>query len=165
MMAIAVSACCASRSGKKLETVGPTVESATGAFRLSPEGRRVAYVSGTDIWVLDIARGNNARLTFQGGDLPIWTPDGKQIYYRCSPRGICRKAADWSGEEEVVATGLLEHPTSIAADGQTLLLGFHDIYRLTAAVGGQTAIVVEDTVPGGMGGCLAGRPLGGIQFK
>ena len=35
------------RSGKKLETVGPTVESAAGAFRLSPEGRRVAYVSGT----------------------------------------------------------------------------------------------------------------------
>ena len=126
------------RSGKKLETVGPTVESAGGAFRLSPEGRRVAYVSGTiptDIWVLDIARGNNARLTFQGGDLPIWTPDGKQIYYWCRPRGICRKAADWSGEEEVVATGFLEHPTSIAADGQTLLLGFHDIYRLTAAVG------------------------------
>ena len=51
------------------------------------------------------------------------------------PRGICRKAADWSGEEEVVAAGFLEHPTSIAADGQTLLLGFHDIYRLTAAVG------------------------------
>jgi Tol biopolymer transport system component len=126
------------RSGKKLEAVGPTVESAGSAFRLSPEGRRVAYVSGTiptDIWVLDIARGNNARLTFQGGDLPIWTPDGKQIYYRCLPRGICRKAADWSGEEEVVGTGLLEHPTSIAADGQTLLLGFHDIYRLTAGGG------------------------------
>jgi eukaryotic-like serine/threonine-protein kinase len=128
------------RSGKKLETVGQAAKIPSLAFRLSPEGRRVAYASGpsqSDMWVLDLSRGNSAQLTFQGGHFPVWTPDGKQIYYLCGT-GICRKAVDGSGEEKVVAApmaGFLESPTSIAADGQTLLLGFTDIYQLALADG------------------------------
>jgi hypothetical protein len=122
------------RNGKKLETVGQTVKPGL-AFRLSPEVGRVAYASSPselNIWVLDVSRGNSAQLTFQGGHFPVWTPDGRQIYYLCGT-GICRKAADGSGEEGVVAAptdAFWESPTSIAADGQTLLLGFTDIYQL-----------------------------------
>ena len=156
------------RSGKKLETVGPTVESAVGAFRLSPEGRRVAYVSETiptDIWVLDIARGNNARLTFQGGDLPH-LDTGREadllqvLAARDLPQGGGLVGRRRSGGDRLFGTSN-EHRRRWpdAAAGIPRYLPVDGRRR------GQTATLVEDTVPRGMGGCLAARALGGIPFK
>ena len=89
------------RTGKLLETVGQPAEMSL-AFRLSPDGSRVAFSVGTpqsDVWMLDLVRNLSTRLTFSNSAVPIWSHDGKQIYYR-NETGIYRKAADGSGEEE-----------------------------------------------------------------
>jgi eukaryotic-like serine/threonine-protein kinase len=77
------------RSGKVLGQAGePT---ARDELELSPDETRVAE-GRTDaqgnwtVWMLDLARGVNTRLTFEGGGgNAIWSPDGRQIVY--SPNG------------------------------------------------------------------------------
>ncbi len=96
------------RAGKLLETIGQPVE-ARFAFSLSPDGSRVAYTAGpglgqSDIWVLELAGGRSTRVTFSQAAGPRWSPDGKQLYYS-NPSGIHRKAADGSGEEELLMKG------------------------------------------------------------
>ncbi len=57
--------------------------------RLSPDSRRVAVtiddlVNGRqDIWILDLARGTQTRLTFEGqrNRWPVWTHDGSRIAF------------------------------------------------------------------------------------
>jgi len=70
------------RNGTALDDVGPP-----GNYRgpeLSPDGRKVAYVTTVpphDLWVYDLVRGTNSRLTFNG-DLhgkADWSPDGRDI--------------------------------------------------------------------------------------
>jgi hypothetical protein len=93
----------------------------------------VAYIGGAlqhDIWLLDLRRGASTRLTFQGGTNPVWSADGRQVYYQCLAKGICRKAADGSGEEEIVVGATSMSPQTISPDGSTLLLGAGDIFAL-----------------------------------
>jgi Tol biopolymer transport system component len=58
--------------------------------RLSPEGERVAVDIGestdvtqrADIWVLDLARGTERRITSENvNSYPVWAPDGKRVIY------------------------------------------------------------------------------------
>ena len=77
------------RSGKVLGQAGEAT--ARDELELSPDETRV--VEGrTDsrgewtVWMLDLARGVNTRLTFEGGGgNAMWSPDGRQIVY--SPHG------------------------------------------------------------------------------
>ena len=54
---------------------------------VSPDGRRVAYVSDTfghsETWVLDLATGRRERLSLPGEDIsqvgPVWMPDGRRL--------------------------------------------------------------------------------------
>jgi len=92
------------RSGKLLEQVGP-VESLPNGF-LSPDGSRFVQSRlsngvDPDVWVFDLVRGLSTRVTFSGGSSPAWSPDGKQIYY-WNRSGIHRRAADGSGEDELL---------------------------------------------------------------
>ena len=110
------------RQGKLVETLSPPVGN-EGPFRLSPEGRRVAHLAGSDIWVLDLLRGVSNRVTFSNAAAPVWSPDGKHLYYR-NPSGIYRKAADGSGEEELVLkVSSAGFPVSASPDGKHLILG------------------------------------------
>ena len=103
-----------------------------GTGRLSPEGLRVANsISGgggsTDIWLFDVDRRTQTRLTFGGSNAnPIWTPDGKRITYYGSvgdKGGIYSIAADGSGKPELLAnTQVPATPSSWTPDGKTLLL-------------------------------------------
>jgi serine/threonine-protein kinase len=60
--------------------------------RLSPDGERLAVVSGDDIYVFDPRRDTMTRLTLGGGSNagPIWTPDGKHIVYHNDTLGLTR---------------------------------------------------------------------------
>lgn len=101
---------------------------------LSPDGTRLATMIFTgvygvgDIWIFDLSRGTKTRLTFgpanQSG--PIWTPDGKTIFYSSSAKGaphVYAKAADGSGSERVVleSNDAIELPDSFSPDGRYLV--------------------------------------------
>ncbi len=99
------------RTGKLLEAVGEPLTGARGVT-LSPEGRRAAVVlpegGNQDIWVINLEDGSRTRLTFTPEDEaePAWSPDGRWIVYSCAASaagGLCRRAADGSGDREVLA--------------------------------------------------------------
>jgi serine/threonine protein kinase/Tol biopolymer transport system component len=99
---------------------------------ISPDGTRVAVgvlQGGTgDVWIFDLARKTKTRLTFGAGiqRYPVWTPDGKTIFYASNGRGlfqILSKAADGSGPEQVVIEGeeALQIPLSVSPDKHYLV--------------------------------------------
>jgi serine/threonine-protein kinase len=99
------------RSGALLETIGqPQPGMAHPA--LSPDGQRVAVHStqngNIDVWVHDLVRSTNTRLTFDpGADIrPTWSPSGADIAYRFAGTdgtSLRRKTADGTGEAVVLA--------------------------------------------------------------
>jgi eukaryotic-like serine/threonine-protein kinase len=151
---------------------------------LSPDGTRLAVEVFTgaqgigDIWIFDLARGTNTRLTFgpysQGA--PVWSPDGKTIFYS-SGAGfphIRAKAADGSGSERVVleTTDVFEYPESVSPDGHYLVytrkvkgeIGFH-IWALPLFSDGKTGDgkpfpIVQSTFEEPRG--FAGRKMDGL---
>ena len=117
--------------GKALGTVGETGTYANPA--LSPDGTRVAVAifdrqdGNSNIWVVDVARGNRTKITFNAGrnDFPIWSPDGKGIVFASNRSGtmdLYVKNADGSGEERLVLKSEQDkRPTSWSSDGRFLL--------------------------------------------
>ena len=76
----------------------------------SPDGTRIALNLGAandSIWIYDIARKTQTRLSFRDGDsrAPAWTPDGRYVTHGVShPPGIASDAADGSGRSEMLLT-------------------------------------------------------------
>ncbi|MEQ1761231.1 MAG: protein kinase, partial [Vicinamibacterales bacterium] len=74
------------RDGKAIGTIG---SGRFAAVQISPDGR-LAAVSSTDeagrrdIWTMELARGLLNRLTRDTGNVPVWSPDGRQIAYHDS---------------------------------------------------------------------------------
>ena len=70
--------------------------------RVSPDGRLVAATLGfgtdTDIWVFDLARNTERRLTFEpsADASPRWSHDGTYVVYQCDT-SLCARRADGSG--------------------------------------------------------------------
>ncbi len=111
---------------------------------LSPDGRKLALSilrgNNWDIWIYDLDRKVATRLTFdEGYDADqVWSPDGRFIAFssnRAGNQAVYRKAADGSGEEELIGSsdqlsGL--YPTSWSSDGRWMLVwsGNSDIYVL-----------------------------------
>jgi len=84
--------------------------------RVSPEGQRIVASRGNELWVYDLPRDALSQLTFQGGSIPLWTPDGRQVLYGRPRPGtgwdIFRKPADGSGsEQELLARPLDQVPS------------------------------------------------------
>jgi serine/threonine-protein kinase len=94
--------------------------------RFSPDGKRLALVSGFNIEVYDWARAAKTQLTFTGqaNRAPVWTPDGKRIAFgEDSPAG---SRLQWIRSDGAgVARPLLEskgnlRPHSFSPDGRRL---------------------------------------------
>jgi serine/threonine-protein kinase len=85
--------------------------------RVSPDGQRIVASSANEqLWVYDLSRDQLSQLTFQGGNHPLWTPNGREVIYSRvrSNTGwdIFRKPADGSGsEQELVARPLDQVPS------------------------------------------------------
>jgi len=101
--------------------------------KLSPDGTKLTveiFAGGQgigDVWVLDLTRGTSTRLTFGpiGQADPIWSPDGKTIFYSSgsSATYIVAKAADGSTPEHIVLQekDTREFPESFSPDGRYLV--------------------------------------------
>ena len=101
--------------------------------RISPDGTRVAIeligVSGTAIWVADVARGTLDQVTSDAArsTAPVWTPDGKQLVFAWARDGavsLARKSADGTGDVEHLLgiEGLTSlRPSGWSPNGSSLL--------------------------------------------
>ncbi len=118
------------RSGKVIEVLGSGHAGLAGAT-LSPDGRRVAFSArdggNRDIWVRDLARGTETRLTFSGGleGQPEWLASSSRLAYTRVENlqgRIFAVNADGSGGEREFAPaagmGASASSFSVAPDGK-----------------------------------------------
>jgi eukaryotic-like serine/threonine-protein kinase len=117
------------REGKVLGHMGAAA--ARDELSLSPDGEQVAEGRVDDrgtwgVWMLDVQRGTNTRLSFDGGGGDaVWSPDGSQIVY--APGGgqstdLYRKPANGAGQGEILFhSEEVKTPMSWSRDGRFLL--------------------------------------------
>ncbi len=96
-----------------------------GYLSPSPDGRKLAFVAGQDIWVLDLRRGRPSRVSFNtlGNQWPVWAPDSAHLMFSAQNRSGSGRSFWWvraDGAEEPQV--LLEsddelHPSSVSPDG------------------------------------------------
>ena len=102
-----------------------SVESLTGflqAPNLSRDGTRVAIertdAAGTDVYIIDLARGTNTRVTVTPGShiRPVFSPDGRKIAFGRGGK-VFLIAASGLGTEEPISEG---EPTDWSPDGKVI---------------------------------------------
>ncbi len=103
-----------------------------GTLSLSPDGRRVLFgrmdrrMSTLDIWMLELERGVENRVTNdpRTDAFPLWGPADTLIFsvaQGSSPRLFRRELATGKDQELSPAGSGLQQPTSVSADGQFIL--------------------------------------------
>ncbi|MGH9482580.1 MAG: TolB family protein, partial [Terriglobales bacterium] len=119
------------RSGKPIAGAGPS--GALGTPSISPDGTKLALSisdPGTrkpEIWVYDLVRGINTRLTFSSAINAdaSWSPDGKSVIFISNRSGrfqLYGKAADGTGSAApLVPDDADEFFPSCSADGRYLV--------------------------------------------
>lgn len=100
------------RAGKKIAAVGPPAE--YNDVVLSPDEKKAVLqrltsgdTSGSDLWLMDLARGVPSRFTFDstGEDDPAWSADGSTVIFTVigdGKSGIYRKNSTGVGSEELL---------------------------------------------------------------
>ena len=126
--------------------------------RLSPDGQRLAVAMrgedrGPDVWVYDVRRGAPTRLTFDGGNNPVWSPDGKRVAYAANsggPNNLYTISADGSGKPERLATSEFgQTPMSWASTANAIAFlqrtqnGSNGIWVLPMAGDGKPRLLLE----------------------
>lgn len=119
------------RNGKQIGTVVKKVANLASA-KLSPQADRIALeidngAGAHDIWVFDVAREVQTRLTFGPveNDSPIWSPDGKWIIYTAIESNVhsklYRKPSDGSGAAELlISDDQVAYASDVSRDGKYL---------------------------------------------
>jgi len=100
---------------------------------LSPDGRAVAVArpdersARSNLWLIDLARGSNQRLTFGDGEdrYPVWSPDGARLVFASRRNGehvLMTISADGGGKEDKRAMSPQPlQPTHWSVDGRVVL--------------------------------------------
>ena len=117
------------RRGTEVGTFGEPDEYVVASPDLSSNGQRVAVarvVQGqADIWLIDGARGVRSRFTFDGGNLPVWAPDGSRIAFQATRdgmRSLFEKLSNGARDEQrLFASSSPKIPADYSPDGRTLL--------------------------------------------
>ena len=96
--------------------------------RLSPDGTRAAFLSASDVWVVDLARGTPSRVTNTGGvAFVVWHPDGRRVLFTSAREGNARlflQSADGTGTAEPLpfaASGGALSPEGWTSDGRIVV--------------------------------------------
>ena len=103
--------------------------------RLSPDGTELAVTvrgDNSDIWVYDLVRNAQRRLTFDSGadQYPLWTRDGTRIVFSSGREGVRNlywRAADGTGAvERLTRSENIQSPWGWSGDGRTLIVQEQD---------------------------------------
>jgi dipeptidyl aminopeptidase/acylaminoacyl peptidase len=92
-------------------------------MRFAPDGHRLAFSIGGDVYVYDWVRETKTRLTFTSelSDFPLWAPDGKHLIFRSTAPGAYSLKwirADAPGEAQRLLDSKSElRPYSLSPDG------------------------------------------------
>jgi serine/threonine protein kinase/Tol biopolymer transport system component len=93
-------------------TTQPVATAPAGPFlnpRLSPDGRRIAVsvrqgaTRASDLWVYDAERGAPTRVSFEGANAAVWSPDSKRLVYGAGRLFVTN--ADGTGKPEQLTVG------------------------------------------------------------
>ena len=95
--------------------------------RFSPTGRQIAYEGLSDIFVYDLESGENRLLVPGEQDHPLWSRDGRFVYFSQNALGVWRdgyrRLADGSGEaEQIYGRDAQNSPLSMSLDGTQILV-------------------------------------------
>jgi serine/threonine protein kinase/Tol biopolymer transport system component len=99
-------------------------------FALSPDARQMAFArvatnGRSDIWVRDMTRGSESRVTSDGFSFtPIWSPDGTRITYsgaRGRPPDLFIRNVGATGETRVNASLLVDYPLTWNHEGASIV--------------------------------------------
>jgi Tol biopolymer transport system component len=117
------------RRGKPLGTLGEP-----GFVKqpvMSPDEKSVAFErnsrSGFDIWLRDLSRGAEQRLTTDSlsNEAPVWAPKGDRIAFASNRSGtfnLYQKSTSGTGQDELLlATGIATIPTQWSHDGRFIV--------------------------------------------
>jgi Tol biopolymer transport system component len=131
------------RKGKNLGVAGEAGSYQYFDLALSPDATHVAASRTSQmslgespgIWLLDLARGVSARLTFDPSPdaSPVWSPDGKRIAFtafRAGGTGIYQKASNGAPSEQVLVppSAELKDANDWSRDGRFLLFAKQDLH-------------------------------------
>lgn len=88
---------------------------------LSPDGNRVAFTLGGDVWEYDLKRAVMVRLTFGGGyGNPLWTADGQYVVFRAAGGIFWIHAGGAGRPEPLIQSNNRQLPWSFTPDGKRL---------------------------------------------
>jgi Tol biopolymer transport system component len=119
------------RKGNRLGTVGEPDEFSGPALSPNEEilavARRDPATQTRDIWLIDLKRGTESRLTFDPADdcNPAWSPNGSHIAFTSARKGkrdIYEKAASGIGDEKLLLSSEIEKNVEYWSPDDRLLL-------------------------------------------
>jgi eukaryotic-like serine/threonine-protein kinase len=159
-------------NGRELGPIGGAPIEHASHPRISPDGKRLALIVNTDLWVYDLGGRPPIRLTFLEPNSattysPLWTPDGQSIVFEPSGStagGLKMLPADGSNTTPTPATPPGHfHPHGWSADGHELLTALNsgpptgwDIMRVALGDDGKpTPVVVTPKDEGFQGAALS----------
>jgi len=115
------------RTGKILENVGPP--DVHGAWSLSPDAKflvKAKYVNSlTNLWIRDLSRNVESRLTYQYANTSVWARDGKSLVYSGGDVSqgslFIKPLSGENNETPLVPTRGLKTPFDWSRDGKYFL--------------------------------------------
>jgi serine/threonine-protein kinase len=126
------------------------------APRFAPDGRSFAIGRGDDIWVYDLTLGTFGPVTSGGGFYPVWSPDGRRLFFSRSDGptiDIYAMPADRAEEAGVVFRAAGQHRTQdLSPDGRHLLIRVNNITANGADTSARALPAGADTRMGFTGG-------------